>query len=153
MVRPLRTLLVDDDDEAARWVAAELEGQLGPVVVARDAYLALDRVATETFDAVVTEVALPGASGIELLVRLQGRVPAVVLSWLASPAIVARAQEAGAHAVLGKPCETTRLLSSVRSAVHRAERARAERPVGAGLSSTGVSSRPGGGSGGRRARR
>jgi CheY-like chemotaxis protein len=64
-------------------------------------------------------VALPGASGIDLLERLEPPVPAVVLTWLVSPAIRTRALEAGAHAVLTKPCRlpdfVTTALSAARS--------------------------------------
>lgn len=112
----LRTLIVDDDVEAARATAAALEARLGPTVVVPDAYQGLSRHADDPFDVVIVEVALPGASGIDLLGRLAPAVPAVVVTWLVSPAIAARAREAGAHAVLTKPCTVDDLIAAARAA-------------------------------------
>lgn len=111
-----RTLIVDDDSDAARTLVAALESRVGPTEIASDAYQGLSRHAEEPFDLVIVEVALPGASGIDLLERLDPPVPAVVLTWLVSPAIKARALEAGAHAVLTKPCGLPELVVAALSA-------------------------------------
>lgn len=118
----LRTLIVEDDADGAGRLAAALEGELGPVAVAGDAYRALDRLQAECFDVVLTEIVLPGASGIDLLERLESDVAAVVLTWLMSPAVVARAQAAGARAVLGKPCSPARIVPVLRGAAEAARR-------------------------------
>lgn len=112
----MRTLLVDDDADAARAMALRLEADLGPTLVVPDIFQALAHHAETPFDLVVLEVALPGASGIDLLERIVPAVPAVVVTWLVSPAVRARALEAGAHAVLTKPCRTADLLSAARAA-------------------------------------
>lgn len=111
-----RVLIVDDDPDAARTLAAVLESRLGPTEVASDAYQGLSRHADDPFDLVIVEVALPGASGIDLLERLEPSAPAVVVTWLVSPAIKARALEAGAHAVLTKPCAVADLVAAALSA-------------------------------------
>ena len=113
---PLRTLVVDDDTDAARSLAAILETRLGPAVVVPDAYQALSLHSEEAFDVVILEVALPGASGIDLLERLVPAAPAVVLTWLVSPVITARALQAGAHSVLTKPCALGDVVTAVRAA-------------------------------------
>lgn len=115
-MNPLRTLIVDDDADFARALALELGAELGPTLVVRDAYQALAHHAENPFDLLVAEVALPGASGIDLLERMVPAVPAVVLTWLVSPAVTARALGAGAHTVLTKPCRTADLLSAARAA-------------------------------------
>ena len=115
----IRTLVVDDDGDAARSLATILETRVGPATVVPDVYQALSRHTEEPFDVVILEVALPVASGIDLLERLVPAVPAVVLTWLVSPAIAARALQTGAHAVLAKPCGTATLLAAVRTAVRR----------------------------------
>jgi DNA-binding response OmpR family regulator len=114
----LRTLLVDDDTDSARHLARLVEPELGPMFLVPDVYQALDRLREERFDAVVLEVALPGANGIDLLERLAFGFPAVVLTWLVSPAVTARALAAGAHAVMSKPCSAGELTAAVRAAVH-----------------------------------
>lgn len=118
----LRILLVDDDIDAARAMAARLETEFGPTVVVPDAYQALSRHAETPFDVVVCEVALPGASGIDLLERMLPAAPAVVMTWLVSPAITARAHQAGARAVLTKPCRPADLLATVRAAARQGAR-------------------------------
>jgi DNA-binding response OmpR family regulator len=136
-VDELRILLVDDDAEGAVQLARSLEPELGTTVVVPDAYQALHRLREESFDAVVLEVALPGASGIDLLDRLVFGVPAVVLTWLVSPAITSRAIEAGARFVLTKPCPPAEVVAAVRAA--------AGSPAGAALAVSG--SVPTGGAG------
>ena len=108
---------MDDDVDDARRLAKEIDDRLGPASVVPDVYQALARLSEEPFDAVVLEVALPGASGIDLLERLTGGVPAVVLTWLVSPPITARALAAGAHTVLTKPCGTDDVIAAIRQAV------------------------------------
>jgi DNA-binding response OmpR family regulator len=117
VVDPFRTLLVDDDTAGARRLALLLEEHLGPTLVVPDVSQALDHHAARPFDVVVLEVALPGVSGIRLLEQLAPAAPAVVLTWLVSPAITSRALHAGAHSVLKKPCRATDLLAAVRLAV------------------------------------
>ena len=116
VVDSLRILLVDDDTDAARRLAGQLAGRLGPVTVVPDVYQALALHAETPFDAVVLEVALPGASGIDLLERLAPAAPAVVLTWLGSPAVTARSLAAGAGAVLHKPCSVEDLVVAVSAA-------------------------------------
>ena len=113
----LRTLLVDDDADTARRLAMVLEPALGPVTAVPDVHQALARHADEPFDLVILEIALPGASGIDLLERLAPAAPAVVLTWLVSPAITARARAAGAHSVLLKPSRVPDLVSAAHAAV------------------------------------
>ena len=109
--------MVDDDRDAAHDQAALLRARLGAVIVVPDAYQALERLREERFDVVIAEVALPGASGIDLLERLLTPIPAVILTWLMSPAVRARALRAGAHSVLTKPCPIDMLERAVRAAV------------------------------------
>lgn len=112
----LRILFVDDDTEHARGLAAACEPRWGRGAIAPDVYQALTLHSDAPFDVVVLEVALPGASGIDLLERLVPAVPAVVLTWLASPAVVARALEAGARTVLTKPCPADDLADAIQAA-------------------------------------
>jgi DNA-binding NtrC family response regulator len=79
----MKILLVEDSPEVSLITVEYLE-ELGhlPVAVA-DAELALQRVAVEQFDAVMTDVSLPGMSGIDLakeLVKRLPRLPVVIAS-------------------------------------------------------------------------
>jgi DNA-binding NtrC family response regulator len=68
-------LLVEDSPEVSL-ITVEYLLELGHQAVAvADAELALQQVAQRTFDAVMTDVSLPGMSGIELAKELAKRYP------------------------------------------------------------------------------
>jgi DNA-binding NtrC family response regulator len=125
---PPRILVVDDDSDIAEVFATQLRVGLGAdVAVARDAYLALDHLSYHRVDLVVLDVIMPGASGMDLLERLEARgvdIPVVLVTGLASPRIDERATELHAAAVVTKPPAPGELVETVR-------RALAHRPVGA----------------------
>ncbi len=76
-------LLVEDNDEV-RLIAVEYLTELGHQAVAvTDAESAIERLAGRPFDAVMTDVSLPGMSGIDLakeLVRRYPKLPVVISS-------------------------------------------------------------------------
>jgi CheY-like chemotaxis protein len=71
----MNVLLVEDNDEV-RLIAVEYLTELGHQAVAViDAESAMERVAGHSFDAVLTDVSLPGMSGIDLAKELFKRYP------------------------------------------------------------------------------
>lgn len=71
---------------------------------------------------IVTDVRMPGMSGLELLRHLRGlgdSVPVIVITSDASPNTRREAHEGGAHAFMTKPVEDTVLLGHLRSALGR----------------------------------
>ncbi len=105
--RALRILLVDDSP-IARATQGALARALGHRVdEASDGPDALRMSATERYDAVVTDIQMPGMDGFELTRRLKAApatasVPVVVVSSLASPEDRRRGIDAGADAYLLK---------------------------------------------------
>jgi CheY-like chemotaxis protein len=79
----MQILLVEDSPEVAM-ITVEYLHELGHEVVAvTDAELAIDQVAQRTFDAVMTDVSLPGMSGIDLaktLIKQFPQLPVVIAS-------------------------------------------------------------------------
>ena len=79
----MEILLVEDSPEVSL-ITVEYLTELGHQVVAvADAELAIDQVALRSFDAVMTDVSLPGMSGIDLakeLVRKYPTLPVVIAS-------------------------------------------------------------------------
>jgi CheY-like chemotaxis protein len=68
-----KILIVDDEELLARAMALALREF--DVEIARDGAEALERVQSNRFDAVVTDVQMPGVSGLQLLEVLEQRHP------------------------------------------------------------------------------
>lgn len=72
--------------------------------------------AYETLDCIVTDVQMPGMSGVELLEWLRGRqlaMPVVVITSYPTVAVAARVAAAGRSAFLGKPFDGDEMLHTV----------------------------------------
>lgn len=78
--RPVETILVVEDEEAVRRVTARLLERLGYVVItaesAEEALLLHERVG-RPFSLVLTDVVMPGLTGIELAEVLREREPTI----------------------------------------------------------------------------
>ena len=79
----MEILLVEDSPEVSL-ITVEYLTELGHQVVAvADAEMAVEQVAQRAFDAVMTDVSLPGMSGIELakeLIKNYPKLPVVIAS-------------------------------------------------------------------------
>jgi putative nucleotidyltransferase with HDIG domain len=83
-----------------------------------DSRVALNRVAVETFDVVVSDMRMPGVDGVALLNRVRETQPnavRIVLSGFAELEIALRAVTV-AHQFLTKPCEADHIREVVRRA-------------------------------------
>jgi two-component system, LuxR family, response regulator FixJ len=72
------------------------------------------------FDCLITDVSMPGHSGLDLLERLRtlgSSMPVIIITADTSPAPRSRAMAAGACAYLTKPIETEALLRHLQSAL------------------------------------
>ncbi len=122
-----RVLVVDDEPSilATLKKALSLEGYT--VDVAGGLAIARERLAKQSYDAVLLDVALPDGHGVDLLeeMRQDGNdVVAVMMSGHASIDVAVRATRLGALDFLEKPLSTDRLLLVLENALRltRAER-------------------------------
>jgi len=121
-------VLVAEDDDAMR--------QLLVRVLRRDGYTAVEcrdgvdlvgqlaafagRQATLGFDAIISDIRMPGWTGLEILEALHDRVgfpPVILITAFGNSAMHARAQKAGAVAVLDKPFAIDELLARLHEVV------------------------------------
>jgi LmbE family N-acetylglucosaminyl deacetylase/CheY-like chemotaxis protein len=73
-----RALVVEDDPDAAQFVETILERRAGmEVVVAGDADSALEALAAGPFDLIVSDIELPGQSGLQMLPQAKKLAPGV----------------------------------------------------------------------------
>ena len=112
--------IVDDDDDMREALADLLlaHGLSSSTYDRAEAFLA--QYAPGAFGCIVTDVRMPGMSGLELLRhlrRLGDAVPVVVVTSDSSPKARLQALEAGAHAFMTKPVEDAALLGHLQSAL------------------------------------
>jgi two-component system, sensor histidine kinase RpfC len=115
-VRPMR-VLVADDQLANRLVLQRLLQRAGhDVVFAQNGDEALDRIETESLDAAVVDLHMPGTSGLDVIKHARmmeaggRRTPIAILSADATVDTVREVENSGAFAFLTKPVVVARLL-------------------------------------------
>src|SRR5690349_10639267 len=120
---PARLLLVDDDEEACRLLSEVLEREGYEVVRAlsvEEALLELDRAGP--FDATLTDLRMPGASGFDLLRAARERDPRAlvfVLTAFGDAAAAGEAIRAGAYDFISKPYDLASLRAAIAQALER----------------------------------
>ncbi len=128
-----RVLVVEDDADTAGFIRTVLERRGGmDVVVAPDAMTALAEVAQRAPDVILTDIQMPGMSGLELLGELRARTPGVPVAVMTAFASVDHAVEAlrrDADEFLVKPVAAAVLLERVTALAAQGRRRReAARP-------------------------
>ncbi len=98
-------ILVVDDDNDVRGVAAQMIEEIGyQVVAAASGSEALTEFGRSSFDLVLTDVVMPGMSGVDLARRIRAVAPAMPLLFASGYADVATfGDELAAETVLKKP--------------------------------------------------
>jgi two-component system NtrC family sensor kinase len=116
-------ILLIDDEEALVRLGEEMIAKLGyePVgFTSSAAALEKFRAAPEWFDAVLSDEAMPEITGSELaneIRKIRSDIPIVLMSGFVSPALAARAQDAGVFEVLAKPLLSHDIARSLASAL------------------------------------
>ena len=115
---PLRVLVVDDEPGVLSSLKMALSVEGYQVDVAGDGVIAREKLATESYQAALLDVGLPGESGTDLLAFIKTAEPDVVclmMSGEASIDIAVEATRRGAVDFLEKPVSTDRLLLSLKN--------------------------------------
>jgi DNA-binding NtrC family response regulator len=116
-----RILIVDDDD-VIRDTVCELLSQDHSCQTADTAEEALARLEAEPFDVVLTDISMPGLSGMELLnrvLRLYPGTPVIMISGLSDEEQAQSLIEQGAFDYLLKPFRLEVVEESVKRAVEK----------------------------------
>lgn len=115
----LKLLLVDDHELIRAGLKHVLQAGLGSMLVgeARNVDEALALAAQEPWDLAITDITLPGRSGLELLKELRTlypKMPVLVISVLSEDEIAVRVLKAGAAGFLHKETSGENIANAVR---------------------------------------
>ena len=112
-----RVLVVDDHYDTCLGMKRMLERRGYHITIAHSAEQAVEKVRTQEFDLLISDIGLPDRSGYELMreVRLNKPLPGIALSGFGSEQDVNQAKEAGFAEHLTKPINFERLEKTIQS--------------------------------------
>ncbi len=117
------TMLIVDDDEAIRNLLRRiLEKEGYTCESAEDAEDAIDFLKKQSFDLVISDVAMPGKSGIQLLEEIRTNypnIPTLMISGISTKKTAETVISMGAYDFLLKPFQQKQVLISVTNALRR----------------------------------
>ena len=120
MTTKTRVLVVDDEEDAREMLAAILTQAGFDVDDAADGFAALSKVSHYRPDVVVTDLRMPGMTGVDLLQRIRrihGDVPVILATGLETWDLCTAAEAYGAVTCLVKPVELDELIWHIEAAL------------------------------------
>ena len=123
MTRPGPILVVDDEAEVRDTLQSALDQGGYEAVVAPDAERALDLMARRAFPVVITDLQMPGLSGLDFLSEIRARYPdtlGVVITGHASTETAVEALKRGAYDFIQKPFRITQMEATLDRALEHA---------------------------------
>lgn len=133
---PLSLLIVDDDVALLEALPEALRLRMGGVTVetADSAAAALDRIADRDYDAIVTDIRMPGMDGLKLLDEIRTRkpdIPTLIITGHGDNDLVVHALRGGARDFIQKPIDRDYFVAALYRAIreHVANRQVKQRQV------------------------
>src|SRR5216110_4057297 len=121
MNRP-RVLIVDDDPALLQALSEALRLRVGEVTVdtADSGAAALDRIAARDYDAIVTDIKLPGMDGLALLTEIRKHrpdTPVLMITGHGEHALALQALRGGAYDFIQKPIDRDHFVAALSRAM------------------------------------
>jgi two-component system response regulator HydG len=119
-----RVLFVDDVPAVGEWAASELTRRGFAVEWRTDAKAALDLLEGHDFDVAVTDLNMPGLSGLDLCARIvanRADIPVIAITGFGSMEAAIEAIRAGAYDFIVKPFDIEALVFAVERAAKNRE--------------------------------
>ncbi len=119
---PLSVLIVDDDSALLQALPQTLRLRMGGVTVetADSAAAALDRIAARDYDAIVTDIKMPGMDGLALLAEIRTQrpdTPTLIITGHGDNDLVVRALRTGASDFIQKPIDRDYFVAALYRAI------------------------------------
>jgi EAL domain-containing protein (putative c-di-GMP-specific phosphodiesterase class I) len=127
---PRAVLVVDDDPAVGRSLQRVLESAGYEVVVADDGNVAIETLMSRAFDVVLSDIRMPGMSGVELLSVVRAYdldVPVILMTGAPTVETAIEAVSLGAVQYLSKPTPMDTILRAIDNALRSRRAARARR--------------------------
>jgi DNA-binding NtrC family response regulator len=117
-----RVLIVDDDPALLQALPQTLRLRMGGVTVdtAESAASALDQIAVQDYDAIVTDIKMPGIDGLALLAKIRTRrpdTPVLMITGHGEHELSVHALRSGAHDFIQKPIDRDLFVASLDRAI------------------------------------
>ncbi len=119
---PARVLIVDDDPALLQALPQALRLRMAEVTVetADSAATALDRIAARDYDAIVTDIKMPGMDGLALLAEIRRRqpdTPILIITGHGEYDLSVRALRGGAYDFIQKPIDRDHFVATLYRAI------------------------------------
>lgn len=127
-----RVLIIEDDRSIRKFLRISLVSNGFEVIEAETAEVALRQAIAEPPDAIILDLGLPDADGLDVIYRIRDwtTIPIIVLSARGSESDKVKALDSGADDYLTKPFGTGELLARIRVALrHHSGRTAEDEPV------------------------
>lgn len=115
-----RILIVDDEESMRRFLSILLEKEGYQITLASSGEEALQQLKEHSFGLLITDLKMPGMSGVELLEHVTASdptLPVVILTAYASDASAVEAMEKGAYQYLEKKAKNDEIVLVVKNAL------------------------------------
>jgi DNA-binding NtrC family response regulator len=117
-----RVLIVDDDPALLQALPQALQLRMAEAIVetADSAAVALGRIAARDYDAIVTDIKMPGMDGLALLAEIRGRqpdTPILIITGHGEYDLSVRALRGGAYDFIQKPIDRDHFVATLYRAI------------------------------------
>jgi DNA-binding NtrC family response regulator len=119
-----RILIIEDDDEMRSLLKDFIEEEGYEADSVEKGTYAIRKLMTDPFDLIITDIRMPGYSGLEILPelkRLQPRIPIIVITAFGSEEVYRKALSRGANAYLEKPIQFYKLKELIQEIISTKE--------------------------------
>jgi len=115
-----RVFVVDDEEAIAKMLTVVLQMNLFNAIPYVDPLVALEASKTTPPDYLISDIAMPGMTGIELAIAIRSQFPAckVLLfsGQVGAPALIEEAEKAGhSFGLVEKPIHPTKMVEAIRN--------------------------------------
>jgi len=114
---PLKILVAEDEEITLKHLVSTLRKEGNNVTGVRDGNEAMERINADTFDLLITDVKMPGLSGMDLLEKVKETHPGaevMIITGFGSVGSAVEAMKHGAYDYITKPFDLDELVIKVR---------------------------------------